>query len=793
MTVAFRNTAILSAICVVLLLVGWNAYKPRPLSQEVSTATTGLNENPKSNPAQTSDELTANDSDKIPKTEVAKSSGEGRIHGVIYDPDGNPVSEATVTLAGTDLLGSSTSTDTNGAFQFLELPSGGYGLIASSPGYSGRASVILTKARPSAFVRIILAESVAISGKVVDNNGDPIANASITPVAFFDERISDRLLDILACVSDEQGRFETPPLELGSWALRAHAEGYAQAVSNPVQTGTTGVVIVMESGGAISGKVIDVSDNTPVPGITLKLTDDALRMEPEIAQSDASGAFRFAALANGEYSVVPDDPQYICVDGVQKLSLVNGASVDGVVIEVQIGGEISGNVIDAVSREGIAGIEISTFTNEHPNAMVRRTVSDQDGSFHLTGLLAGDVELRTNVPRNVLSVGTRSDRPTVHIEPGTHREGVLIELHLGLKVTGNVLDAAGEKVAHALVTAIGNIRYQAYTDADGAFTLNGFSEDEDIVLMAEAGDLISEDVGPFTVPANGLDNINITLGSRRNSSISGTVGDKYGNPVRIHVTAIKSDSNGTSLTATPYIRTDGKGRFTLAGLPAGSYELRLVQESGGYVGHGLHAADVSLADGQRIAGLRLIYDETSSISITGIVVDPMGVPIASARIRLNDGSNSLKSAVSNARGEFAIHELAEVISTLTVEHPGYLPSTVSDITPPAEGVEVVMQARPLIRGRVVDNKSNLPVTTFEIAIVPLSPGGNPGPHRFKSVNNSKGAFELPIPFPANYAISVKTPKYEDAWVDLGRIEEGQSFPPVEVSMTPVASAVSGDS
>src|SRR5580698_6349684 len=112
-------------------------------------------------------------------------------------------------------------------------------------------------------------------------------------------------------------------------------------------------------------------------------------------------------------------------------------------------------------------------------------------------------------------------------------------------------------------------------------------------------------------------------------------------------------------------RTDGSGRFTFEGLPAGNYDLRAVKQG---LGTAIYGADsireigdvVSLTDGETRANLKLRFLRSATIS--GRVVDADGDPIPAANVTLLRAGRNLgervltnaQSASTNDRGEYRI-------------------------------------------------------------------------------------------------------------------------------------------
>jgi hypothetical protein len=113
------------------------------------------------------------------------------IAGTVMDQSGDPVADATVTLYGPTLPGGSNAlqTDAAGAFRFTDLAAGNYRIGASKSGFvavqegqrsyrvGGRAFPLRNGERRD--VRLRLPRLGAITGRIVDERGNPLVNASV--------------------------------------------------------------------------------------------------------------------------------------------------------------------------------------------------------------------------------------------------------------------------------------------------------------------------------------------------------------------------------------------------------------------------------------------------------------------------------------------------------------------------------------------------------------------------------------------------------------------------------------
>src|SRR5579883_2440730 len=108
----------------------------------------------------------------------------GVIHGRVVDAkSGEPVKKAIVVIRHAQEAGLGAITDTSGEFQFKDLEPGAYTVTAEHSGFvidpESRRSVINVSSEEKTEITVKLFRTAAISGRVVDEDGDPVTDASV--------------------------------------------------------------------------------------------------------------------------------------------------------------------------------------------------------------------------------------------------------------------------------------------------------------------------------------------------------------------------------------------------------------------------------------------------------------------------------------------------------------------------------------------------------------------------------------------------------------------------------------
>ncbi|PCR90931.1 carboxypeptidase regulatory-like domain-containing protein [Natrinema ejinorense] len=194
----------------------------------------------------------------------------GTLEGTVTDTDGEPVVNATVSVGDEQ-----TTTDDNGSYA-LELESGEYALTVSAEGYEDATQNVTVEANSNVTVDVSLKEddggseptpSVGtVAGTVTDEDGEPIANATISAD---DETVT----------TADDGSYELE-LEEGEYTLEITADGYEDAsetVSVDADTTVTVDVTLTETDDESDVDVIvdaDVDEDSAAVGETVTVDTD---------------------------------------------------------------------------------------------------------------------------------------------------------------------------------------------------------------------------------------------------------------------------------------------------------------------------------------------------------------------------------------------------------------------------------------------------------------------------------------------------------------------------------------
>lgn len=663
-------------------------------------------------------------------------TGPGRIFGKATLPDDAPKSLIQVALHRVevdsplviyeDTLVARADAAADGAFSFDRLPTGAYQLYASTPTHVAQSPAIVTPANTDINLNMRLFPGGTISGRVVDQNRDPVPGANVFVGAHDvggqkrntprERALSSRI------VTDADGHFTMGYLRMSTnnepgYRLAVKAEGFATLLSDYIKAGTANTELTLSEGAVISGSLTKAGTTEPVPDQTV-LLESELTFENLAGTTDAEGFFfipnvpagtHIAALAGSEFVIVPES-------GIFEVP-ANAPSAE-VALQVIAGGTVSGRVYNADTSEGLAGIELGTVFNHKYD--LHKATTAADGTYRFAGLLPRPHGIRISLPRGYRFAENTTSSPTVTPISGADTPSIDFALSRGMSISGVVVDEAGEPIADANVSAgsdEGRHHGDAKTDERGAFTLSGYPKDVAVRMYANKSGYTMPPTQWNDRPAYKLDKdrsgVVVTL--HRAVKVSGTVVDARGNPVQaIRMVAQTASEPPISVALSG---SDASGAIEFSDIPPGEYLFGAHSMSSNLIADESAALRVKVAGGKDIAGLRFVIsgDPRQRLSISGRVVDLRGNPIAGAsasaaqRQTMNRGST-----YADATGSFTITGLAPGTYEVRASASQFAPSERVQADAGATGVVLTLKDYARIEGQVLSAQSGLPVPIFSI-------------------------------------------------------------------------------
>ncbi|MGN6106741.1 MAG: carboxypeptidase regulatory-like domain-containing protein, partial [Kofleriaceae bacterium] len=360
----------------------------------------------------------------------------GPIAGTVVDKEGNPVPGVFVRWIHekTGDLGRS-MTDAQGRYRCGAMTGGGTYRAGVFSGPDLRAPYPTADGAPyptreladgkTVIEGVVLAidrPQLAISGRVIDDAGEPVADAIVKalPAAQGEAPPFHSWLRLPMTSTDADGQFTLAGLAPGSHALQARAIDGGEGMVPAVAAGTQGVTIRLERAGAIEGKLVGFAQPPSVHARGLA--------EFRLTPGTVDGAtFRIGGLRPGRY-LVNAQTTY---EGEAQIVEVRAGQATKVVLTAQGRAAIEGTVLDFRSRAPIAFATCRTvmsaegeqaITTWDPSTAAR---SDERGRFVLDPTPAGSVSVACEMPSFrrsrpsadlVVAAGSRASVPLLSVE-----------------------------------------------------------------------------------------------------------------------------------------------------------------------------------------------------------------------------------------------------------------------------------------------------------------------------------------------------------------------------------------
>ena len=593
----------------------------------------------------------------------------------------------------------SVRTDAQGRFRFERLAGVSFSVWARS---AGHGAAMRERAAPGEPVELYLPAPRSIGGHVVDGAGQGLAGARVYAVS--------RKVPLSAeAVTGPDGAFTLSGLGEGPFYVLASTPGFLPTAEPQVEAGSRPVTLRLEPSRVLEVRV--TRRGAPVEA-TVRLQADHLARE---ARAEG-GVARFEELYPDELMVSAEAGAL----GAEPRSVTLSERLTQVTLELEEAGSLLVTVVDE-SGQPVVSPELVLSTVR--GGAVRSVKADTGALVQLGPLALGDYVL-TGKAR-----GYREAQLPARVKPG--ETAIELELERATLLTGQVLDPYGRPAPNVsvLVQPTGDAvqadeegRFTAAVPSPGLYELHAHHSQwggGQVKATAPA-----EDVKLNLEPLAALE-VTVMAEGRR----------VEGAEVVMWVDAegiFRSDSS-----------SGPDGVVPMRGLPPGTYSIVITHPD--YLPS--EPRKVTVEDGQT-------RQETVTLMpgavISGDVVDTTGAPVVGASVSMIPRASEV--AVTDARGRFEVRTLKPGVAYLVeARHASYDQHEGVKASAGGAPVHVVMEARALFRGRVVDD-SGAPVRRFQV-------DGH-------EVTSAEGRFEVAIsPVEDRVIASVEAPGFEPLMVD----------------------------
>ncbi len=276
---------------------------------------------------------------------------------------------------------------------------------------------------------VVLAAPIPLTGRVVATTGRPVVGARVTARP----RGSKLTEPVSEVRSGPGGVFTFTDLGDGPWSLRARAIvpkveatngiGSVEAVVHGVTAADSPRLEIPDDGrGDLRLRVVDGTDGTAPNVVAARLR--AWNVRTARGRQTAPGAVDFRGAPSGSYTLHLTSPGYV-PETLTDVRVVAGETLTLPVVRLRRGATLAGRLRlppgtspgDSVTARRIGG-GCNAVGEVSP-----------DGAFRVTGLAAGDYELRVNARTDEVRAGTRFDGE--HVSAGVRAITVATDQSVG--------------------------------------------------------------------------------------------------------------------------------------------------------------------------------------------------------------------------------------------------------------------------------------------------------------------------------------------------------------------------
>jgi hypothetical protein len=513
-------------------------------------------------------------------------------------------------------------------------------------------------------IQVTLHAPATVSGVVVDDQDQPIANARVEADVFLSaENPPDMLMlwDLLdtASYTDDHGRFVLDRLPApATLRLRISASGYAlyatdsDSSSGPftLRAGDGDLRITLDPGSAIAGRIV-YEDGTPYKHRAVAMVEGPGAHELIFAAKD-DGTFTSPGLSPGLYhiNVLKDEFKPLCTPSQVQVRLAETPSE--VVLKVLPAEQpVAVQIVDENTGEPLQDVWVRAEFAEGPEGSVGQARTDATGLCTLP-MPPGRYRIAAQGWEN----GRFADfAEELTLEPEQTDAVVIIAITARANITGRLVDAKGHPV-EGFVQIDSSDRSE--TDSDGRFSVAEPFGDTFKYRIAWAYDQ-TQHIGKMFLFRKADYTGELVLVLEPCATLTGRIVNQAGQPqtdIRPRL-GVQTPGGGASYhsEAAWGVTVDKKGHFAIEKVPVG-ISLQVSAERKGLQGH-TSAGDLRPGQIHDVGDIVLRgtggIDENTDWTgvLEGTITDENNKPVRKARVSVYADIDSFE-AVTDRRGHF---------------------------------------------------------------------------------------------------------------------------------------------
>lgn len=501
--------------------------------------------------------------------------------------------------------------------------------------------------------------------------------------------------------------------------------------------------------GGLLIEVRALGSGAPIEGALCRITRGFEEEPLREARTDPEGRAQIAGLSDRRELVLRVSREGFLSDVRQLRS-----TMQQVRVTLEPGLAVRGQVLDAVSRQPLAGVRITAYAGVFQGSLILGLRSDAQGRFVIPGVPPDRVV--------TLEAELAGYQPlTEQFPPDRLATGVRLLLGRGARIEGTVFDRAGFSVADARVRLVhftdptpgshvtAHAENRTTTDADGFFRFEGVDVPGVYRLAADSSRAGTGQTERFELKQEGsTERRDLHLGAPA-ASVLVEVLDPDGSPVEEVRLSISTEAGvppprpGSGRPDWDKHFEPEDGRFRYGPLDPGRYLVRA--DRSGWVGQEAWV-DVRPEQESRVT---LRFDPGQAV--LGTVTDGQGDAVVGIEVQFRAGTDPDEAVdpartETDAEGRFSLAGLAPEPGELLIGDPftlgnelldaSFAALLLTDVTPGGPPLEIVLQAAPRIIGRIRPVPERR-LVTYEVDLGTIALAGD-------VTLDASGGFELSI-------------------------------------------------
>jgi len=571
-------------------------------------------------------------------------------------------------------------------------------------------------------VDVTLRRPAVITGRIVDEDQNPVSTATVTinRYSLYGYSDDEKPAFPASTISTTTGSFTLKRLlTQAAYEVRVDHPGFAPAIIPQVPADSHDLTWQLDRGGAIEGQTVWIDVPTSPAQVNLR-ADTVLDGTTYTATltSGLDGHFRFDRLPFGVYRVRVDQGGFAS-EAVQNLRSQKGRATTGVLVEVYKTALLGGKVIDATTGDPIANARITVHASYGPGGARKRnfTVASNDrGLFQFRNLPAGAHTISGRAEGYLASESGSTLADEITLLPGARVQDFVLRLSKGGTVEGYVRDSTGGGVPEAEVQlfngspaqTLRTTNLKAITDGTGYFMILGFPLADRLQLYASATKRgFAKARSPLIDITPERPHIATEITMTPGGTIRGKVVDNNNRPIGgVKITYSSREFPGDPNQASSVSETTAEGLYFVEQCTPGI--ARVTASMAGYV---TQSKSVTVRDGKMTDTVN--FKLLQGLAITGTVADYSGNPIADAKVSAIplEKATGYASDTTDKKGEFRLPGLSagnfrlEATFTLPVSQVKQVYTFIEPSVPAgALGVPIDCDVEASASGKVVDDE-----------------------------------------------------------------------------------------